>query len=100
MTNELGAVLRPEITISDARLFRVFRRANDDEKAPLKWHKMRSGIAGLHRRAEISQQALDRYCSALAAVDDSTTIAELTAPIERRVRWKGSSVRALHPFQG
>ena len=98
--DELGAVLRPEITISDARLFRVFRRANDDEKAPLKWHKMRSGIADLHRRAEISQQALDRYCSALAAVDDSTTIAELTAPIERRVRWKGSSVRALHPFQG
>jgi len=34
--DELGAVLRPEITISDPRLFRVFRRANDDEKAPLK----------------------------------------------------------------
>jgi hypothetical protein len=97
--DEMGAVLRPEITISDARLFRVFRRANDDEKAPLKWHKMRSGIADLHRRAEISQQALDRYCSALAAVDDSTRLEKLTAQIERRVRWKGSSVRALHPFE-
>jgi len=97
--DELGAVLRPEITITNARLFRVFRRANDDEKAPLKWHKMRSGIADLHRRAEISQQALDRYCSALAAVDDSTTIEELIASVERRVRWNGSSVRALHPFE-
>lgn len=97
--DELGAVLRPEITISDARLFRVFRRANDDEKAPLKWHKMRSGIADLHRRAELSQQALDRYCSALAAVDDSTRLEELTARIERRVRWKGRPVRPLHPFE-
>ena len=97
--DELGAVLRPEVTITDARLFRVFRHANDDENAPLKWHKMRSGIADLHRRAEISQQALDRYCDALAAVDDSTTINELTAQIEHRVRWRGSSVRALHPFE-
>jgi hypothetical protein len=97
--DDLGAVLRPEITINKARLFRVFRRAHDDENAPLKWHNMRSGIADLHRRAEVSQQALDRYCSALAAVDDSTTLGELTAQIERRVRWKGSSVRALHPFE-
>jgi len=97
--DELGAVLRPEITISDTRLFRVFRRANDDEQAPLKWHKMRSGIADLERRAEICQQALDRYCSALAAVDDSTRLEELTAQIECRVRWKGASVRALHPFE-
>jgi hypothetical protein len=96
--DELGAVLRPEITISDPRLFWVFRRANDDQGAPLKWHKMRSGIADLHRRAEISQQILDRYCSALAAVDDSTRLEELTARIERRVRSNGHSVRALHPF--
>jgi len=97
--DELGAVLRPEITITDARLFRVFRRAHDDQAAPLKWHKMRSGIADLHRRAEISQQALDRYCSALAAVDDSTPLEELTAQIERRVRWNRQTIRALHPFQ-
>jgi hypothetical protein len=41
---------------------------------------------------------LDRYCSALAAVDDSATLEQLTASIERRVRWHGHSVRALHPF--
>jgi hypothetical protein len=96
--DELGAVLRPEITISDPRLFRVFRRANDDEKAPLKYHKMRSGVADLQRRAKVSQNALDCYCSALAAVDDSTTLEQLTAQIECRVRWNGQSIRALHPF--
>jgi hypothetical protein len=42
---------------------------------------------------------LDRYCDALAAIDDSTTLQELTALLERRVRWKGRSVRALHPFE-
>ncbi len=41
---------------------------------------------------------MDRYCSALAAVDDSTTLEQLTSSIERRVRWGGKPVRALHPF--
>jgi hypothetical protein len=31
-------------------------------------------------------------------VDDSTTLEQLTAAIERRVRWHGHSMRALHPF--
>src|SRR5437016_14630432 len=59
---------------------------------------MRRGIADLHRRAEVSQKALDRYCEALASVDDSATLEELTARIERRTKWNGTSVRALHPF--
>jgi len=37
-------------------------------------------------------------CSALAAVDDCTTLQELAAKIERRVRWQNKPVRALHPF--
>lgn len=95
MTN-WGAVLRPEITISNARLFRVFRHANDDEKAPLKGHKMRSGIADIYRRAELSQPALDRYYSALAAVD--TRLAELTARIERRLSLEGALRLASAPL--
>jgi hypothetical protein len=31
-------------------------------------------------------------------VDDSATLRQLAATIERRVRWHGHSVRALHPF--
>jgi hypothetical protein len=96
--DELGAVLRPEVTISDPALFRVFRPKNGGPDSDLQWRTLRRGIADLHRRAEVSRQALDRYCSALAAVDDSTTLEELTARIECRVRWNGQSVRALHPF--
>src|SRR6266705_1387749 len=96
--DELGAVLRPEITISRTELFRVFRPKHGQPDSPLQWRTMRRGIADLHRRAAVSQQALDRYCSALAAVDDSTTLEQLTAAIERRVTWKGKPVRALHPF--
>jgi len=31
-------------------------------------------------------------------VDDTSTLEERTAQLERRVRWKGRSVRAIHPF--
>ena len=59
---------------------------------------MARGLADFKRRSEVSQKALDCYCDALAAVDDSVTLNELTARIEHRVRWHGKSVRALHPF--
>jgi len=55
-------------------------------------------LADLHRRAAVSGKALDCYCDALAAVDDSTTLQQLTASLERRIRWHGKPVRALHPF--
>lgn len=44
-------------------------------------------------------KALDRYCTALARVDGSTTLRELAAAVEKRVRWHGRPVRALHPFE-
>jgi hypothetical protein len=92
-----GAILRSEATITVPKYFKVFRRTEDPD-SELAWRPMRQSIADLHRRAEVSQKILDRYSSALAAVDDSTTLEELTATIERRVHWKGKSVRALHPF--
>jgi hypothetical protein len=96
--DELGAVLRPEITITDTHLFRVYRPKNGEPDSPPQWRVMRRGLEDLHRRTEVSQKALDCYCDALAAVDDSTTLQELTSRIERRVRWNGKPVRALHPF--
>jgi hypothetical protein len=95
--DELGAVLRSEITINVPKYFRVFRGTDDPNSEPA-WRPLRHGTVDMDRRAEVSQKALDRYCSALAAVDDSTTLEQLTATIERRVRWHGQSMRALHPF--
>ena len=94
-----GAVLRPEVTINAPEPFRVFRHKNDQAEGAMQWLRLRRGVADLHRRAEVSQKALDRYCTALARVDDTSTLQELTSSIEQRVRWNGQWVRALHPFE-
>ena len=65
----------------------------------MQWRPLRAGIADVHRRAEVSQKALDRYCTALARVDDTTTLRELIESVEKRVRWHGRPARALHPFE-
>jgi hypothetical protein len=95
--DKLGAVLRTEMTISVARYFQVYRRT-DDSKSKLAWRPLRQSIADMHLRADVSQKGLNRYCCALAAVDDTNTLEELTARVERRVRWNGRPVRAIHPF--
>jgi hypothetical protein len=95
----VGAVLRPELTLNAPQQFRVFRHKADQQEGPMQWRVLRAGIADLHRRAEVSQKALDRYCNALAQVDDTTTLRELTEVVEKRVRWNGGPVRALHPFE-
>lgn len=96
--DELGAVLRSEITINDTHLFRTYRSKIGDPDSPPRWRVMGRGLVDFQSRSEVSQKALDCYCDALAAVDDSATLHQLTARIERRVRWHGKSVRALHPF--
>jgi hypothetical protein len=59
---------------------------------------MRRGIADLHRRAEVSEASNRRLADALAAVDDSRTIEELTAGIQQPVTWQGRRVRVLRPW--
>jgi hypothetical protein len=95
--DELGAVLRGEMTISVAKYFQGYRRTNDP-KSKLAWRPMRQSIDDMHLRADVSQKALNRYGCALAAVDDTSTLEELTARVECRVRWNGRPVRAIHPF--
>lgn len=95
--DKLGAVLRAEITITKPQYFRVYRRTDDPQSA-LAWRPLRQSTADMHHRAQASDAALNRYCCALATVDDTSTLEELTTMVERRVRWKGRSVRAIHPF--
>src|SRR5829696_4979803 len=59
---------------------------------------MRKGIADLHRRAEVSQKANDRLLNALASVDDSRSVEELTAAIQRHTTYSGRRVRGLRPW--
>ncbi len=96
----MGSILRPEMTLNNPADIRVYRPREGDPKGPKAWRPLRRGIADLHRRAQVSQQANDRYLEALAGVDDSIRLEELTRPLERPASWKGKRVRALHPFQG
>jgi hypothetical protein len=93
-----GNVMRFETTINNERGFQVFRPKEGEPGGKKEWRKMRKGIADLHRRAEVSQGVNDRYLKAISSVDDSTTLQECSAPLEKRVRWNGKWMRALHPF--
>ena len=94
-----GAVLRAaETTLNNVSMFRTYRPKEGGPAGDLQWRQMRKGVADLHRRAEVSQQINDRVINALASVDDSRTLEELTTGIQQPVQWKGVRVRALQPL--
>ncbi len=95
----VGSVLRAELTMQDPEDFKVYRRPEGSPDSPLAWLRMRKGIADLHRRAEVSQKANERYLDALARVDDSTSLGELVGRVQKPVTWNGKRVRAMHPFE-
>ena len=64
----------------------------------LQWPHLRTGVADLHRRGQVSQATNERLVDALARTDDSPTVEELTASLQRLTRWKQRQVRALHPW--
>jgi hypothetical protein len=97
MYDKQGSVLRVETTIDDAAGFKSFRTPEDKPEAPQGWHGMRKGIADLHRRAEVSDAANNRYLQALASVDDITSLGELTARLCRPTKHNGRRVRPLNP---
>jgi hypothetical protein len=94
-------VLRPETTINDPSGFKVFRTKEKDPQGDRTWRILRRNVADLHRRAQVSQAANERYLEALAGVAETKTVQELAAPLCRRVPEPGRSgrkVRALNPL--
>jgi hypothetical protein len=75
------SVLRAETLIRDPGDFKVYRAAEGDPDGPKDWRPLRKGIADLHRRAEVSQAANERYLGALTAVQDGTPLRELAEPL-------------------
>lgn len=97
--SEIGSVLRgAETTINAVNDFRAYRCKEGGPEEDLQWRPMRKGIADLHRRAEVSQNANERLLNALAQVDDSRSVGELTAGIQKHTHWSGRRVRALRPW--
>jgi hypothetical protein len=95
-------VLRPETTINNPNGFRVYRTSENDPDGALSWRLLRHGVADLHRRAQVSQAANERYLDALAGVAETKTVKELAEPVCRRVPEPGKKsprkVRALNPL--
>lgn len=94
----LGSVLRAEVTINDEEQFWVLRPKEGGAEDDLAWRRMRRGVADTYRRAEVSRQATERYLDALAGVDESTRLQDLTEPAEQPVRWHKGRVRGLRLF--
>jgi hypothetical protein len=96
---EFGNVLRgAETTLNTVQDFRAYRAKEGGPEQDLQWRQLRKGIADLHRRAEVSQKTNDRLLNALASVDDSHSVEELTAGIQKHTHWNGRRVRPLHPW--
>lgn len=98
MYDKQGSVLRVETVINDPHDMKVYRTKEGDDEGEPDWLKLRKGVADIHRRAEISQKANERYLAALASVDDSRTLAELTAGVCRPASKQGIRARALNPL--
>jgi hypothetical protein len=98
MYDKQGSVLRIETVINDPRDMKVYRTKEGDETGQKTWQRLRKGVADIHRRAEVSQAANERYVEALASVDDSRSLAELTQAVCQPVKWQGKRERALNPL--
>jgi hypothetical protein len=88
-------VLRVETTIAKTADFKVFRPLQHDPTGRRAWRPLRKGVADLHRRAELSQRANERYLDALSVVDDSTPLHRLLDQVSRPTPYHGRRVRAL-----
>jgi hypothetical protein len=64
---------------------------------------MRAGVPDIHRRAEVSQAANERYLEGLAAVEQTQPLQEMLKLLGRRVTEPGKgcrNLRALAPLVG
>ncbi len=95
-----GNMFRVETTLNqEVEGFRVYRPKQGGAEDDLDWRPMRRGVADLHRRAEVSQKANERYLQALASLDDSTRLEELIEQLSQPKLWKGRRVRGLRPWE-
>jgi hypothetical protein len=96
MYDKQGSVLRIETVVNDTRQMKSYRKAEGDEQGQEKWLRMRKGTADLHRRAEVSQAANERYARSLASVADPVPLRELAEPLGEPASWRGRRARGLN----
>lgn len=94
----VGTILRAETTLQNGSDIRVYRPREGDPEGQKAWRPLRRGIADLHRRAEVSRRATERYLDAYASVDDDCSLQELLARLRKHTEWRGRRIRALNPL--
>ena len=94
----VGSILRAETTLNRVEGFKIYRPTAGGGKETLAWRGMRRGIADLHARTQLSHKATSRYLDALASLDDSTRLYELTESLEQPTCWKRGRVRGMRVF--
>ena len=97
MYDKQGSVLRVETTLNNVSDLKVYRPKEGDEQGAKDWRPLRKGVADLHRRAEVSQKANERYLGAMAATATAVSLREVAEPLCRPVR-RPQRARALNPL--
>jgi len=67
-------ILRAETTMNNPKEFRSYRARVGDPGGPKAWRVLQRGVADVHRRAEVSQKANERYLEALSSVAATPTL--------------------------
>jgi hypothetical protein len=98
MYDKAGSIVRVETTINTPGNIKAYRPREGDPNGKKEWHPLRKGIADLHRRAQVSQRANERYLEAIADFDTDATLAQLLTPLCRRVKRNRQTVRGLRPW--
>ncbi len=83
---------------SDAAGLKAYRPVTSDPEGTKQWPRLRKRVADLHRRCELSQAANTRDLEALGAVEATTPLERLSAPLCRAVVQDGRRDRALNPL--
>jgi hypothetical protein len=96
--DKAGSILRIETTINNVTPFRSYRTLENDPDGDAAWRSMRRGVSDMHRRAEVSQAANDRYGEALAAIDTSRTVGDWAAELSKGFVKKGKRYRGIKLF--
>jgi hypothetical protein len=98
MYDKYGNVLRIESTVIHPQEFKVYRPKEGDPEGPKTWRELRRGVADLHRRAQVSQAANDRYLVALASVTGSNSLHQEAASVCQPVLYHTRRYRGLNPL--
>jgi hypothetical protein len=98
MYDKYGQVLRVETTVIHPQEFKVYRPKEGDPEGPKTWRELRRGVADLHRRAQVSQAANDRYLVALASVTSSNSLHQEAASVCQPVLYHTRRYRGLNPL--